>query len=324
MSRKLEGLLWQQRYNDHMGCIKGCLEYLGIACSYPWLYGGTGHAFVLNMNDTVNVDSALVWNVQPVLELGKNLGFRIESLVVDHTIAREMPAEQFRYKQREAWDFVRSRIDQDLPCYAWEVCPIPMYSVVNGYDDAGYIFSGWNSGGTCPWEKLGTFDVKQIAVYCLHPLEPASDQAVVRDALNMVLSRVERPNGWATQSIYRTGLPAYELWTEALETGRAYRDGAAFINQVWLECRCMAVAFLEQAGDRLPGRCDDALTSAINHYSTVRDALVALAAMHPERPDSDWTSHLTSAEGARLVREAGKAESKGIVDLKRIAAALEG
>jgi hypothetical protein len=322
MSTKLEGLLWKQQYNDHMGCIKGCLEYLDIVCSYPWLYGGTGHAFVLNMNDTVNVDSALAWDVRPGLNLGRNLGFTIEQMGVDHYIAREMSAEAFRSKQREAWDFIRARIDQGLPCYAWEVCPIPMYSVINGYDDAGYIFSGWNSGGTCPWEKLGSFDVKQIAVYCLHPSVPASDQVVVRDALNMVLSRVERPDGWATQPFYRTGLPAYNLWAEALESGRAYRDGAAFITQVWLECRRMAVAFLEEARDRLPGRCDDAFGAASSHYSAVCNVLANLAILLPERPDCDWTSTVTSAEGANLALEAKKVEREGVEDLKRIAASL--
>ena len=39
-----------------MGCIKGCLDFLGVDVSMGWLYGATAHAFVLNMNETVNVD----------------------------------------------------------------------------------------------------------------------------------------------------------------------------------------------------------------------------------------------------------------------------
>jgi hypothetical protein len=56
--KKLDGLQWHPRYNEHMGCTKGCLDYLGIDVSFPWLYGGTGNAFVLNMNDSAFVDAA--------------------------------------------------------------------------------------------------------------------------------------------------------------------------------------------------------------------------------------------------------------------------
>ena len=69
----LEGLQWRRRYNEHMGCVKGCLEYLGMEMSFPWLYGGTGHAFVLNMNENVFVDCALAWNVQMLFDLAPNL-----------------------------------------------------------------------------------------------------------------------------------------------------------------------------------------------------------------------------------------------------------
>jgi hypothetical protein len=55
----LEGLTGHRQYNEHMGCVKRCLEYLGRDTSLPWLYGGTTNAFVLNMNDTVFVDAAL-------------------------------------------------------------------------------------------------------------------------------------------------------------------------------------------------------------------------------------------------------------------------
>ena len=49
--KKLEDLRWNPRYVTHLGCIKGCLNYLGIEVSDAWLYGGTGHAFVINIAD---------------------------------------------------------------------------------------------------------------------------------------------------------------------------------------------------------------------------------------------------------------------------------
>ncbi len=319
--KKLAGLRWQQRFNEHMGCLKGCLDYLGINLSFPWLYGGTGQAFVLNMNDTVFLDCGQEWDIAMLFDLAPNLGFTVEQLVVKHAVARCMPAEPFRQKQREAWDLIRVRIDEGTPCYAWELSPIPALSVITGYDDGGYTYSGWDAAeaGACPWDKLGTFDVRQIAVYCVHPAPPAPASQVIQDALRTVLGRVSRPDGWATSAYYRSGLAGYALWADALATGRANRDGAAYINQVWLECREMAVAFLQAARAHQPDRCAEAFDDAIYHYGVVRERLSALATLHPERVNAeDWQTTFASPEGAQLVREAAQAEEQGVVALRRI------
>jgi hypothetical protein len=322
---KLDGLRWHQRYNEHMGCVKGCLDYLDIDISFPWLYGGTGNAFVLNMNDTVFVDCAQAWDISMLFDLMPNLGFTVEQFRVEHQVALKMPDDAFRQKQWKAFELVRAKIDQGLPCYAWELTHIPAYYVITGYDDAGYMYSGWDSSqrGTCPWERLGTFDVKQIAVNCVHPAEPATDSETVQAALTMVLERIESADGWAISDRYRTGLPAYDMWADALETDRANRDGEAYVNQVWLECREMAVEFLLEAKARLPGICDAAFDESAAHYGVARDKLCALAELHPERPDGwDWTTTLGSAEGAQLVREAASAEREGVACLKQIIKAL--
>jgi hypothetical protein len=275
------------------------------------------------------VDCAQAWDTSMLFDLAPNLGFTVERFAVEHPVALKMPDDQFIQKQRKAFDLVRARIDQGIPCYAWELAHIPAYYVITGYDDngdavdAGYTYSGWDSGGTCPWQMLGTFDVKQLEVNCVHPAEPASDGRTVRDALGFVLDRVERADGWATDPRYRTGLAGYAMWAEALETGRANRDGEAYINQVWLECREMAVEFLGEAKTRLPGRCDAAFGEAIKVYTIVRDKLRALAELHPEQPEGwDWRTQLASPEGAVLVREAAEAESQAAACLKQIAKAL--
>jgi hypothetical protein len=319
----LDGLQWRQRFNEHMGCIKGCLDYLGIDVTFPWLYGGTGHAFVLNMNDTAFVDAAQEWDISMLFNLAPNLGFSVERFTVPHQVALDMADDEFHGKQREAWDFVRARIDRGLPCYAWELAGIPAYYVITGYDDAGYTYSGWEAGGTCPWEALGTFIVKQLAVNCVRPGEPAADRITIQEALTTVLDRVERPDGWAVGPTYRTGLPAYAMWADALETGCANRDGEAYLNQVWLECRETAVDFLQEAKGRLPGTCDAAFDEATGHYAAACDKLRALSELYPERPEEwEWTTTFASAEGAQLVREAAQAETQGVACLRRIREAL--
>lgn len=53
MEKRLDNLSWRPRWISHLGSIKGCLEYLNLDISDGWLYGGTGHAFVLNLHDVV-------------------------------------------------------------------------------------------------------------------------------------------------------------------------------------------------------------------------------------------------------------------------------
>jgi hypothetical protein len=322
--KMLEGIEWTPRYNEHMSCTKACLDYLGIDVSMPWLYGGTGNAFVININDTVNVDAAQAWDIDVLFDLAPNLGYTVERLYVPHEIALEMADAVWREKQREAWDFVCNRVDQGLPSYAWELSPVPNYYAIRGYDDGAYLYAGWPNGktGRCPWDKLGSFDVKQLAVNCVHPAEPAPDGKVVKDALTVVAARAERSDGWSIGTRYVTGLPAYEMWAEALEKGRAKRDGGAYVTIVWREAREMAVEFLKEAKMRLPGVSDVAFDDAIAHYTTVRDKLYALSEVLSERDDSDWGSTVSSPEGAQLVREAGVAERRGVVALSQVAEAL--
>jgi hypothetical protein len=196
--------------------------------------------------------------------------------------------------------------------------------VINGYTtdgadgQAGFYYA-WQPKDPCPWDKLGTFDVRVVAVHSIEPCDPAPDEQVVRDALTAVLDRVKRSDGWVSMPHYATGLPGYAMWADALEQGTANRDGAAYINQVWLEAREMAAAFLQEAEDRLPMRSRAPLRQAQAHYAAVRDLLRALAQMHPERPGhEDWTSTLSSPRGAALVRKAADAERKGVGGLRDV------
>ncbi len=49
MAKKLENLRWKPLNVTHLGCIKGCLNYLDLDVTDAWLYGSTGHAFIINM-----------------------------------------------------------------------------------------------------------------------------------------------------------------------------------------------------------------------------------------------------------------------------------
>ena len=43
---RLENLKWQPKWVSHLGCLKGCLDYLDVQVSDAWLFGASGHAFL--------------------------------------------------------------------------------------------------------------------------------------------------------------------------------------------------------------------------------------------------------------------------------------
>ena len=324
--KQLQGLRIHKRSVERLGCIKGCLEYLGSDVSLPWLYGGTGHAFIISLDPGVDVSSPDSWDHQPQFDLGPNLGYTIDGFLVWKPDAEE----SFPGKQREAWQFVRTNIDQGVPCFGFELKAFyGGYWVIYGYEDgdgedpAGYYYSGWEEGGPLPWQKLGDLFVPVLEVRSVQLCEQAQNAKVVRDGLALALKHAQNPPEWMHEQA-QSGQAAWGYWARALGSGEAKRDHHTYNAQLWLECREMAVAFCREAKGRLPGRCDAAFDQAADRYTAVCDVLKALIELHPPREKPDWgpDSTFASAEGAALVRQAAREDAEGLACLQQIVDAL--
>jgi len=79
--KKLENLRYSPKWVTHLGCVKGCLEYLGIDVSDAWLYGATGHAFVINIHEELCPSGPTAWNYMALFELGKNIGYVVDGVL---------------------------------------------------------------------------------------------------------------------------------------------------------------------------------------------------------------------------------------------------
>ncbi len=53
MKKVIENLKHKPWWISHLGCIEGCLDYFDVDVSTPWLFGATGHAFIINIHDVV-------------------------------------------------------------------------------------------------------------------------------------------------------------------------------------------------------------------------------------------------------------------------------
>ncbi len=240
--REIEGLRWHPRWISHLGCIKGCLDHLGIEVSMPWLYGATGYAFLLNIHDELCPSG---WHVVgfPFFDLGENVGFTVEFLAGFHEDLGKNPE-----LQKQVWDGTRKAIDAGLPCYGYDL-EVGDYYVVYGYDDTGYYYSGPRCDGgkgPLPWQDLGvTGQVGILLMNVVKSGEPTSDRKAVKDALEFAVrhARIDAQSGQR----YAGGLAGYDWWIRALETEKAAGFGMAYNSQCYAECRRNAVDFLKEA-----------------------------------------------------------------------------
>lgn len=314
---RLEGLEWKPAWISHMGCHRGCTDYLGLDISRAWIFGGTGHAFALNIHEELCPSGPTAWKTEPVDHLAANIGYLVEG-VTGHTTHRD-----FEAKQKIAWALVTGCIDTDVPCYGWELA-LPEWYVITGYDDDGYYFSGPGADEDrmplAPGD-LSRTEIGWLSVQCVLPCTPSSDEEIVSEAVDFALDNAE---GAHLHENYASGPAAFKLWADSLESGKANRFGAGYNGECWRECRQMAVEFLREARERI-ARDQGLFDEAIEHYAAVADALDGVVERIPFNMPGDVPSEdamVQDAECAALLREAKTAEVNGLEALRKLKDAL--
>ena len=318
MGKMIENLRWKPRWTSHMGCLKGCLECLGMDISDAWLYGATGHAFIINIHEVVCPSGPTAWNTEMLFKLGGNIGY-----VVDGVVGfKSKPG--FAEKQREAWEMTKRAIDEGVPCYGWEL-EIPEYYVVYGYDDEGYYFSGpgCESGkGPKPWQELGDTAIGVLEMYTVKLGQPADDVTAVKEALEFAAERSKSPAKWILPK-HKSGLAGYDAWIHALKSGTAHAVGMAYNAAVWSECRRFAIEFLKEAKNRLPGELAPRLDEAAHHYSIVAENLAKVRELFPFPPKGEEVKDRDRCELAlKSLAAAKNAEALGLQALSELVARL--
>lgn len=317
--KELANLKWDPSWVSHLGCVKGCLDYLGIELSKGWLYGGTGHAFVINMHEEVCPSGPTAWKSVMLFDLAENLGYTVQG------VFGSKHAGDLRGLQERAWAFARAAIDQGLPCYGWEL-ELPEYYLIHGYDDVGYYFSGpgcVEGKGPKPWDELGATGIGMVELYGVSPGEAADDATAVRRALTSVLAHARNPEGWIFPK-YRSGLAGYELWIRSVRAGTASSMGMWYNAAVWEECRRYGVEFLKEANQRLDARLGPLLDETLAHYQLVAEQLKTVTELYATPGAEDIPIEVNDASRAAVeaLAVAREAEAAGLDGLGRLVTEL--
>ncbi|MBN1259110.1 MAG: hypothetical protein JXB35_00375 [Anaerolineae bacterium] len=317
--KTLDTLRWVPRWVSHLGCIKGCLNYLGHEVSDGWLFGATGHAFLLNIAPGVCPSGPTAWNTAKLHDLGRNVGYIVDGVFGTKTQgALEM-------LQRHAWQHARKALDQGRPCYGWEL-DVPEFYVVYGYDETGYYYAGPGcdeGAGPKPWDTLGDTGIGVVELYSLHAAHPAEDAHTLREALSFALAFAEPDNPW-TEADHATGLAGYDVWIQALREGTGSPIGVSYNAAVWTECRFFAAAFLKEAQLRLEGPIAPLLEEAHRQYQAVLKQLDHVKTLYPfEMSEALLPVDDRSQEATAALLAAKAAEEAGLDALARIVALLD-
>lgn len=315
MVKEINNLHWKCFWTSHLGCIKGCLEYLGVEISDARLFGSTGHAFIINMAENVCPSGPTAWNTEMLTRLGKNLGY------AEEVITGVKTDRDFEKKQELAWNTIKGAVDDGIPCYGWEL-EIPEFYVIYGYDDRGYYYSGpkCDEGkGPKPWREVGDTQIGCLEMYKVKKCEPAEVKTAVKEALEFALKHAGSPKRWIYPK-YRGGLDAYNYWIRALETSTADGWGTAYNAAVWSECRDFAHKFLREVPERLGGQVVALFYKAAGHYRVVAENLKKVADTFPfftMKPEyiEDETRRRSAIEALKSARNA---ESLGLELLERL------
>ncbi len=318
MPKQLPNLACWPTWVSHMGALKGCLDYLQLPVSPGWLYGGTGHAFILNIDPTGCPSGPTAWRTEMLFELGNNLGY----MVTGAWATKGEP--DFQRKQLLAWEHIKRAIGAGLPCYGWEM-DIPEFYVINGYSDTEYLYNGCTTGDATarrPWDQLGLRDTGMLEVYSVESGQAATPRTVVKEALQFALEHATSPAKWIFAQ-YKSGLAGYDNWLTAINAEQPNLMGLAYNAAVWHECRHYAVEFLQEAREKIGGNLAPLLKEAEQHYADVAEKLAELKALYPFPAQAETISHCHTQQAANHLIRARNAEARGLQSLDKIVQALE-
>jgi CubicO group peptidase (beta-lactamase class C family) len=312
-------LSWHELVMTRVGCLKACLDYFGREFSEAWVFGATGNAFALNIEDNVHSRSVGAWRSAETLRLCENLGVTIE------TISGHQSQADFEDLQRTAWDKTRAALEKGSPCFGFHLNDFEWY-VINGYDRQGYYYQGkgiQEAYGPKCWQELGTLEPKWLEVHIVQPGQPLEDLRVVEAALEFALDIAFSPEKYQLQG-FKAGVSAYNQWIRALRENRHDPFGVASNAAVWAECRRNAATFLKEARLYVPDKARPLLKKAQAHYTEVARNLTEVSRLFPCTQvysfelEANARDRDRQLQAIRYLESARDAEADGLEVLKKV------
>lgn len=282
-----------------MGVLKGVFDYFRIAASDAWLFGGSGHAFLINIHEELCPSGPYVWNYKTFFELARKLGVEIKDLGFFHP---KSPPDEIR----EIEEVLRRNIDEDVPCSLLNL----ENQLISGYNDRQFIVQQpWAKVDFPPktltfqtWEELGK--EFHISFFSFAQTEATDERTIIRDCLRYAVDLARNPARYRSEHYY-IGLEAYDTWIKAVEAGHGPSHGNWWNGTVWWECREMASKYFSEIASKLQGATLEKATNLSKQYRNVATFL-----------DKARNKELADEKKIKVILEAKKAEEACVNEIE--------
>jgi hypothetical protein len=228
-----------------MGVIKGVFDYYDIKITNGMAYGGSGHAFLINIHEVVCPSGPYCWKYNKFFELVKNLGVEIIDLGFFH---KEHTADERNKVEQK----LRAHLDRGLPGLAQNM----ENQTILGYDDNQLLLAQpWNPecDVTPPTLTFGTWKEFGAEIhatfFAFKKVLPKDEATIIKESLRYAVDLFKNPAQYNWEK-YRIGSGAYDNWIKALEQRKAHAHGNWWNAMVWAECRKMAGEYFTELADK--------------------------------------------------------------------------
>ena len=254
-----------------LGVLQGVLDHYNIKLSPAMTFGGSGHAFLINIHDELCPSGPYCWNYDRFYELVRNLGLEMVDLGFFH--AGSTPEERAAVENR-----LKGFLDQGLPCAVNNM----ENQLITGYDDKRFF-------ATQPWPTFtdltpatltfGTWeelkDQLHVTFWTFRKLAAPDQATVIRAGLERAVAFFRSPEQFSRDR-YGLGPKAYDNWAKAAEK-HGSSHGNWWDAMVWSECRAMAADFFSEIAARFPGPAAAPALNLSKAYQTISDLLARIS-----------------------------------------------
>lgn len=253
-----------------MGVLKGVADYFDIAVSDAWLFGGSGHAFLINIHEQLCPSGPYVWNYETFYKLVRNLGISMKDL--GFFSAESTPDERGKIEE-----VLKRSIDAGTPCSLLNM----ENQLISGYGDMHFIVQK-------PWPKVDlpftpetlTFQTwkelgKEVHInfFAFDKIGKADDETIIKESLSYAVDITRNPDRYREEEPYTVGLDAYDVWIKAVKDGYGASHGNWWNGTVWCECREMASRYFSEIAAKCQGKISKKATELSNQYKKLAKLL---------------------------------------------------
>ncbi|MCD4652542.1 hypothetical protein K8T06_01245 [bacterium] len=255
-----------------MGVIRGVLDYYGTPVSDGILFGGTGHAFLINIHDQICPSGPYCWNYDEFIRLLQNFGITMTNL------GFYSPEDKIE-NRLQVDKLIRDHLDKGHPCSLLNM----ENQLIPGYEDDHFItIAPWPGNKDFPpqtltfgsWKEFG--EIFHCTFYTFRKTGEFDKKAIIRDGLHCALELYLTPEKFSREP-YSGGIQAYDQWIHAIDDGHGKDLGNWWNAMVWGECRARAAAFMDEISEETDKTVRDLTDQLSDAYRTIAQNLVFIS-----------------------------------------------